>query len=103
MPELAWPHLDVRENGVPWIEGSQTKVVELVREHLGYGWQADELCRQHPHLSLSQVHSALAYYYDHKDELDRDIEERDRQVEEWKREFQNPALVARFIEAKASQ
>ena len=103
MPEFAWPFLEIREHDVPWITGTQTKVVELVREHLGYGWQTDELCRQHPHLSLAQVHSALAYYYAHKEVIEQDIQRRDCWVEELKQEFQDPGLVARIVEAKARQ
>jgi uncharacterized protein (DUF433 family) len=34
------------------------------------------------HLTLGEVHAALAYYYDHKDEIDRDIIETDRQAAE---------------------
>jgi hypothetical protein len=28
---------------------------------------------QHTYLTLWQIHSALAYYWDHREELDRDI------------------------------
>jgi len=35
--------------------------------------------RQYPYLTLAQVHAALTYYYDHQEEMDRDIERR------WKR------------------
>jgi uncharacterized protein (DUF433 family) len=37
--------------------------VELVAAAKSHGWSAEELTYQHPHLSLGQVHSALAYYY----------------------------------------
>ncbi len=50
------------------------KVVELVMAQLAYGWSPEELYFQHPYLSLGQIHSALAYYWDHKAELDADIE-----------------------------
>lgn len=57
------------ERGVPWIEGANTKVMEVVLDHVGHGWSADEIHAQHPHLSLGQVHAALAFYYDHEAEL----------------------------------
>jgi uncharacterized protein (DUF433 family) len=41
------------------------KVIELVREQDAYGWSPEELHFQHPYLSLGQIHSALAYYWDH--------------------------------------
>ena len=28
---------------------------------------------QYPHLSLAQIHAALAYYYEHQEELDAEI------------------------------
>ena len=31
-----------------------------------YGWDAGEAHAQHPSLTLAQIHSALAYYYDHQ-------------------------------------
>jgi uncharacterized protein (DUF433 family) len=36
------------------------------------GMSADEILTTLPHLKPSQVHSALAYYFDHKDEVDTD-------------------------------
>ncbi|MGA9995090.1 MAG: DUF433 domain-containing protein [Pyrinomonadaceae bacterium] len=78
MPALStsYEHIIIEENGVPTIEGTSMKVVELVLDTLAYGWSPEELHFQHPYLSLGQIHSALAYYWDHAEELDRDIERR---------------------------
>jgi uncharacterized protein (DUF433 family) len=81
MSTVAYPHIELRADGVPYIAGSQTKVIELVLDRLAYHWDADEIQRQYPHLNLAQIHSALAYYYDHEAELDKDIEERARRVQ----------------------
>jgi uncharacterized protein (DUF433 family) len=64
------------EHQVPTIAGTTMKVVELVLDHLAYGWSPEELHFQHPYLSMGQIYSALAYYWDHKAELDRDLERR---------------------------
>ncbi|HEX9945599.1 MAG TPA: DUF433 domain-containing protein [Thermoanaerobaculia bacterium] len=77
-----YPHIELDANGVPFLAGTTMKVVELVMAQRAYGWSPEEIHFQHPYLSLSQIHSALAYYWDHKDELDRDIERRSRFVEE---------------------
>src|SRR5436305_11266618 len=77
----AYEHVILDENGVPVIEGTNMKVVELVMETIAYGWSPDELHFQHPYLSLGQIHSALAYYWDHAEELDRDIKHRMEKVE----------------------
>ena len=52
------------------------KVIELVQAQMANGWSAEELQAQFPYLSLGQIHSALAYYWDHKEELDQDIARR---------------------------
>jgi uncharacterized protein (DUF433 family) len=64
------------------IAGTKTKVVEVVLDRLAHHWDADEIQRQHPHLLLSQIYAALAYYHDHQDELDRDIAARLRRFED---------------------
>ncbi len=71
-----YEHVVVDNKGVPVIEGTTMKVVELVVEKTAYGWSPEELCLQHPYLTLAQIHSALAYYYDHEEELNGDIERR---------------------------
>lgn len=71
-------HIRVDEKGVAWIEGTQVKVIEVALDKLAHGWSPEETHFQHPHLSLAQVHAALAYYYDHQTELDAEIERRRR-------------------------
>ena len=52
-----------------------------VVDRLAHHWDADEIQRQHPHLSLAQIYSALAYYYDHQAEMDQAIEASLQRVE----------------------
>ena len=56
-------------------------MIEVVLDRLAHHWDADEIKRQHPHLSLAQIYSALAYYYDHQAEIDREIEGQLQRVE----------------------
>ncbi|MEO8493481.1 MAG: DUF433 domain-containing protein [Planctomycetota bacterium] len=76
MASVAYPHIETTESGVPLVAGTRTKIVEIVLDHLAHHWDAEEIQRQHPHLSLAQIYSALAYYHDHRAEVDRDIAER---------------------------
>ena len=69
------PHIQVDDEGRAWIDDSNVKVIEVVLDHLAYGWSAEEMRRQHPHLSLAQIHAAMAFYYDHKAEFDKQVEE----------------------------
>jgi uncharacterized protein (DUF433 family) len=63
-------HIRRDADGRAWIDETNVKVIEVVLDHLAYGWSADEIHLQHPLLSLAQVHSALAFYYDHQPEFD---------------------------------
>ncbi|MGH2585415.1 MAG: DUF433 domain-containing protein [Dehalococcoidia bacterium] len=83
-------------HGEPYVAGTQMKVRMLVRHHLGYGWDGEELHRNFPHLTLSQIYSALAYYYEHQEEIDRDIEERARSAEDMLSRFPEPPQVERL-------
>ncbi len=66
--EYKYVHLD--EKNVPIITGSTMKVVELITSVKAYGWTPEELQENYPHLSISQIHSALAYYGDNQAEID---------------------------------
>src|SRR6185503_6594680 len=74
--ETTYEHIVLDDRGVPIIEGTTMKVIELVLDTFTYGWSPEEAQYQHPYLSLGQVYSALAYYWDHKDVLDADIARR---------------------------
>jgi uncharacterized protein (DUF433 family) len=74
--ETRYEHIVLDEQRVPVLIGTNIKVIELDVEQMVYGWSPEELHFQHPRLSLGQIHSALAYYWDHQDVLDRDIERR---------------------------
>jgi uncharacterized protein (DUF433 family) len=75
MPEtVATPHVWTDGEGRAWIDKTNVKVIEVVLDHLAYGWSPEEMHYQHPHLSLAQIHAALAYYFDHQAEFDKQIE-----------------------------
>lgn len=78
---LSMPHIWLDDKNRAWIDETNVKVAEVVLDHLAYGWSAEEMHYQHPHLSLAQVYAALAYYYDHQPEFDRQIEESRRRAE----------------------
>jgi uncharacterized protein (DUF433 family) len=74
-------HIRLDKSGVAWIDDTNVKVVEVILDHLAYGHSPEEVHLQHPRLSLGQVHSAFAYYFDHRDELETEIKRRLRKVE----------------------
>ena len=95
-----YEHIVLDERGVPHIAGTTMKVVELVTGQVAYGWSPEELHFQFPHLTLGQIHSALAYYWDHRDELDRDIARRLAAVERL-RDQVPPAPLSDRLRARA--
>jgi uncharacterized protein (DUF433 family) len=79
--ETRYEHIVLDDHGIPHVAGSTMKVIELVLDHQAYGWSPEELHIQHPYLSLGQIYSALAYYWDHQQALDQDIARRLAQVD----------------------
>ena len=51
----------------------RVRVAQIVMDAMAHGWTAEQMCGQHPHLTPAEVHSALAYYYDHQEALDEEI------------------------------
>jgi uncharacterized protein (DUF433 family) len=95
-----YEHIVLDESGVPLIGGTTMKVVELVAERLGYGWSPEELHFQHPHLSMAKIHSALAYYFDHQEEMDNDIERRLLEAEQIRKQIPPSRLQARLARGR---
>lgn len=57
------------------IAGTRIKVSLVASEYEHQRMTPDEIIEAHPHLSLAQIHGALAYYYDHQDEIRREWRE----------------------------
>jgi uncharacterized protein (DUF433 family) len=94
--ETRYEYVVLDEEDGPVIAGTNMKVIELVLEKMAYGWSPEELHFQHPYLTLGQIYSALAYYWDHQEELDRDIERRLRFIDQVQRAMGPSPLVARL-------
>ena len=94
--ETRYPHIVLNDARQPSIAGSTMKVVELVTAQLAHGWSPDELAFQFPHLTLGEIHSALAYYWDHRDQLDADIARRFALVDDLERRTLPAPVLARL-------
>jgi uncharacterized protein (DUF433 family) len=66
-------HIHRDDQGRAWIDASNVKVIEVVLDHLATGSSPEEIHVQYPHLSLAQIHAALAFYYDNREEFDTAI------------------------------
>ena len=92
--------IEIDESGVAWISGANTKVVEVVLDKMAYGWSPEEMHRQHAHLSMAQIHAALAYYYEHQADIDAQIERDWQEVNELAARQPDSALRQRLRELK---
>jgi uncharacterized protein (DUF433 family) len=60
--------------GEPVVVGTRISV-SLIVEMERIGHSVDEIITMYPHITHAQVYDALSYYYDHKEEIDKNIEE----------------------------
>lgn len=77
MPKVAHPHIASDSaicEGDAVINGTRFPVRSVVIYILQHGCTPEELVAKFPHLTLAQIHDALAYYYDNRAEIDREIE-----------------------------
>jgi uncharacterized protein (DUF433 family) len=61
--------------GKPRIAGHRIKVQHVAIWHEQMGMSPEEIVATYPSITLADVHAALAYYYDHRDEIEADIKE----------------------------
>ena len=62
--------------GKPCIAGHRITVQDIVIWNQRLGRNIDEICADYG-LGLADVHAALAYYFDHRDDIDRSIRDSD--------------------------
>lgn len=91
-----YPHIAVNASGIPFVSGTTLKVVELVMAQRSYGWTPEEIQINHRYLKMGQIYAALAYYWDHRESLDADIERRERYVNEQMNQAGESPFVARL-------
>jgi uncharacterized protein (DUF433 family) len=80
--------------GKPRIEGHRIAVQSIVVWHEHMGYSVDEIAADY-NLTLSEIYSALAYYYDHKEEIDRSIADGEAFAESLRQ--QTPSLLAQKL------
>ena len=87
-----------RRKGIAWIEGTGIKVIEIVLAHIAHGWSPKEIKFQYPHPSLSQIYSALAYYWDNKDTIDSQIKKETEEIEKLMKNFYKSSIYKKIWE-----
>jgi uncharacterized protein (DUF433 family) len=59
--------------GRPCIVGTRIRVQDVYAWHELQGQLPEEIVTNYPQLSLADVHAALAYFYDHRDQIEREL------------------------------
>ncbi|MGF1460262.1 MAG: DUF433 domain-containing protein [Leptolyngbyaceae cyanobacterium] len=96
LTQTEYPHIGLAPQQVPIIAGTTLKIVELVMAQRAYGWTPEEIQINHRYLSMGQIYAALAYYWDHREALDADIEQRDAYVANLEQQSPSSTFVARL-------
>ena len=91
---IPYPHIASSPRilgGVPVIKDTRI-AVRTVAGYYQLGLTPDEILQSLPHLTQSQRHAALACYFDHQKEIDRDLKRND-DVEHWRGQVRELASV----------
>src|SRR5262249_37894879 len=65
-------HILIDDKGTAYIDNTHTRVIMIAMD-MRNGLSPEEIHAAYAYLSLSQIHAALSYYYDHQAELDAEI------------------------------
>jgi uncharacterized protein (DUF433 family) len=93
MVDVIREHIEIVEGAggpKPRIKGSRIRVQDVAIWHEKMGMSPDEIVQEYPQLTLADVHAALAYYWDHRDQIERRMAEDDAFIEEMRRLYPSP-------------
>jgi uncharacterized protein (DUF433 family) len=68
--------------GKPRIAGHRIRVQDIVVWHEMMGLSPDEIIYHHPSITLADVYAALSYYYDHLEEIRKNIRDSENFAQE---------------------
>ena len=95
--ETVYPHVEKPENEpARLVRLPRIRIAQIAMDYLAHGWSADEMCRQHPHLAMAEIHAALAYYFDHQGEIDGEIQAEFRRYQRERTEKADTPFVTRL-------
>lgn len=76
-------HIEITEgtcSGRPRVAGTRIRVANIVLWH-DQGQSPEEIAAAYPQLTLADVHAALAYCFDHRQEIEQQVREDAEYVE----------------------
>jgi uncharacterized protein (DUF433 family) len=97
MTTVVESHIVIDETGIARVAGTGYKVRLLTQEYLR-GDSPERIQRNHSDLTLGQIYSVIAYYNDHKEEMDADMDRREKEVERMRAEAGESPIAKRLYE-----
>ena len=82
--------------GSPVVKGTRIRVIDVGLEFEYLGLSPDEIVRAHSHISLAQVHEALAYFYRHIREMREKIKKDESYIEKLRQKY--PSKIAVIVQ-----
>jgi uncharacterized protein (DUF433 family) len=76
--------------GKACVAGTRIRVQDIYVWHELQGQSADEIVSRFPQLSLADVHAALAYYWDNRDEVEQEMARAESLLERLKQSAPSP-------------
>jgi uncharacterized protein (DUF433 family) len=95
-------HIERRDGvcgGKPCVVGTRIRVQDVYVWHELQGRSPEQIVTDFPQLTLADVHSALAYSFDHREEIERDMRDAAALVAAMKA-AQGPGLLERLHDAR---
>ena len=97
-------HVDVRKNQAgqdrAFVMGTRTRVQDIYALSEIHGLTPDQIVEQLPHLTLGQVHAALAYYFDHREQIQNELREDEQFIDLMRRQTGPGPLEQRLNAAR---
>ncbi len=104
MRPTEYPHILCNiDKDLPCVSGARLRVQDMVALDQ-MGETLDEIVLNFPPHTLAEICAALAYYYDHREEVDGIIEQHRRSIDEWRTEVearQGPSRALELLRARA--
>jgi len=87
--------------GRPRIDGHRIQVEDIAIWHERMGMRPADIVSEYPSITLADVHGALAYYYENREQIDADIEAAKKYAEEMRAKA-GPSLLEQKLRSRTA-
>jgi uncharacterized protein (DUF433 family) len=106
MSQTVATHIELRPNRSgqlrAYIEGTQIRVQDIYGYGVAQGYSPEWIVENLPQLTLGQVHSALSYFYDHREEILDELRQDEEFVQEMRQRTGPGPMEQRLKERNAA-